>query len=153
MVKFNADTQTEDSSKSLPLANTFFKVRKDLKEHYFAVNEFKESKNGEWLVCNAHTAFTVLVHNKSKQYQALMTLLEHCESRSTALICRFSAETKSGVVFGEDDELLVTWEDSDDWDFRYHFDGVCQYSIIPPPPTPDTAAEKPARRARKAKPQ
>lgn len=153
MVKFNADIQTEESNKSLPLANTFFKTHQHLKEHFFAVNEFKESKNGEWLVCNATNNFTVLVHCKSKQYEALMKLLDHCWNQETALICAFSTETKSGVVFGEDEELRVGWEDNDDWLYRYHFLTVNQYSQLPPPPTPDSEVGKPARRTRKSKAQ
>ena len=153
MVKFDSNSQVDDSNKSRPLAATFFKENKHLKEHFFAVNEFKESKNGEWYVANATKHFTILIHSKSRQFEALQKLLEHCYDSETAVICRFSADTKSGVVFGEDEEITVKWEDSEDWDYRYHFITVNHYSSLPPLPSTVSEPEQPKQRTRRRKAQ
>lgn len=153
MPKFNLEGQVESKQNDLPLASKFFAQRPDLKEHYFAVNEFKYSKNEEWLICTALNAFTILISTKSSQHERLMWLIQGCQKSGTAVICVFSKESKSSVVFGEDEETPVNWEDSPNFDYRYNFKKVNQYSSLPPLPNPPGEGDKPVGRRRAARPQ
>lgn len=152
MVKFDTESQKDKSSTQLPLPSSFFKVHPYWKESFFAVNEFKLSKNEDWLICNAMNNFSIILSVKSGQYDALIKLIDHCQENETALICQFSKDTKSGVIFGEDEEVTVKWEDTDDWYARYHFVTVNQYSTTPPSPNSPDDAVKRARRTGTAKP-
>lgn len=150
MVKFDTSSQVEQKEDSLPLVSNYFKKRKDLREHYFAVNEFKESKSGDWLICNAVGQFTILVNTESSQYKSLMNLIEHCKSQGTAVICVYSKETKSGVIFGEDEESQVNWENPQNWDYRFNLGKSSYLSKIPPLPSTQNEGEtaKPSRKPR-----
>jgi hypothetical protein len=146
-VKFNTDNQREsDSEGFLPLFTTFLKSRPDLKDFVFGINEFKLSKNEEWLICSSGNDFVVLLSVDSKQYRALQTLLQECQQEECALVGMFDKTMKSNMAFGMDEETIVRWKDTENG-CRYAYNSANHAYNLPSPPT--VREERPKRGRRK----
>lgn len=149
---FNKESQQETNSQQAPLIASYMKEHPEDKEKYFAINAFKSSKNDEWMICTeVKERFTILINKQSKQFEALMKLIDESMVCRFALICVFDPKMKSSAALGLDEEWLVNWSPNpDSFDYRYCFQAA-NNTYTTPPLTP-VEDEVGTIRRRKAKP-
>jgi len=127
------------------LASTWYKEHPEHKNLFLGITQVKKSRSGDWFIAEVCGKFAAIIHAESSQAKALMGMIEDCMEGGFTLVACYSSTSKSGVMFGTDNEVVGWVKHPDDSTWEFAWEHTVDGPFTTPNPQPPKAEILPRR--------